>query len=181
MSAMKAGDHPLAVKVPTLEKLLDDLQAFIQEILKDYPLFVKQEGWEDQPLTRDAEVQQMIMPEPSEEHERVPYILLQLINGSDKREQNGQLVSRTAVRIVIAIYNKDKLEGRLQLLRIVQKIRYELSRAGVIGKMFELDGLEYLIYPDDTEWYHMGEMSTEWKIPPVERDCTAALRRKGTW
>lgn len=174
----QAGVNPLGVKSPTLERLLDNLQDFIKETMKGYSLFVKQEGWNDQPLTREAEVSQMIMPDADEEHERIPYILLQMLNGSDKRDNSGRMVSKVNVRIVIAIYNKDKLEGRLQLLRIVQKIRFELWNAGVIGKTFTLDNLEFLLYPDDTEWYHMGEMSTDWIIPPVQRDLTAVINRQ---
>ena len=175
---MTTEEKPLAIKSPMLEKLLDDLQEFIQQTLRNYRLFVKQEGWQDQPQMRDAEVSQMIMPDADEEHERVPYVLLQLINGSDKKRKDGTMESKTEVRIVIVLYNQDKLSGRLQVLRIIQKIRYELWSAGVIGKMFTLEGLEYLIYPDDTNWYHMGELSTEWAIPAVERDLTAILARK---
>lgn len=177
MSEALPGGNPLGVQVPTLEKLLDDLQEFIQETLKNYRLDVKQEGWNNQPLERDVEVSQMIMPDPDEEHERIPYILLQLLNGSDKRNERGQMESKANVRIVIAIYNPDKLEGRLQVLRIIQKIRYEIHKAGVIGKMFKIGNLEYLIYPDDTQSYHMGEMSTDWTIPPVERDLTRLVNR----
>ena len=174
---MTTEENTLAVKTPMLEKLLDDLQEFIQQILSNYRLFVKQDGWQDQPQMRDAEVSQMIMPDPDEEHERVPYVLLQLINGSDKKRNDGTMESRVEVRIVIVLYNQDKPAGRLQVLRVVQKIRYELWRAGEIGKMFTLEGLEYLIYPDDTNWYHMGELSTEWAVPAVERDLTAILAK----
>lgn len=173
------GINTLGVKSPTLERLLDDLQDFIKETMKDYPLFVKQEGWDDQPLTRGAEVSQMIMPDADEEHERIPYILLQMLNGSDKRDNSGRMVSKANVRIVIAIYNKDRLEGRLQLLRIVQKIRFDLWDAGIIGRIFMLDSLEFLIYPDETEWHHLGEMSTDWIIPSVQRDLTAVINRQG--
>ena len=178
MNEALPGGNPLGVKVPTLEKLLDDLQEFIQETLKGYRLNVKQEGWENQPLERELSVSQMIMPDPDEENERIPYILLQLLNGSDKRNERGQMESRANVRIVIAIHNPDKLEGRLQVLRIIQKIRYEIHRAGVIGQMFTIGNLEYLIYPDDTQSYHMGEMSTDWAIPPVERDLSWVVSRE---
>ena len=44
MSEALPGGNPLGVQVPTLEKLLDDLQEFIQETLKNYRLDVKQDG-----------------------------------------------------------------------------------------------------------------------------------------
>lgn len=170
--------NPLGVKAPTLEKLLDDLQEFIQEVLKDYRLYVKQEGWDGQPPTRDMEVWQMTAPDPDEERERIPYIVLQLLNGADKRNERGQMESKANVRLIIVIYNPDKLEGRLQIVRIIQKIRYEIWRAGVIGRMFQIINLEYLIYPDDMQSYHMGELSTEWTIPPVERDLSYLANRQ---
>ena len=172
MSETALTENPLGVKVPTLEKLLDDLEKFIRDALRNYPLYVKQGRHNGPAPTRDAEVVQMVMPEPDEEDEGIPYILLQLLNGSDKRNQYGRMESKANVRIVIVIYNPDRLEGRLQILRIVQKIRYEIFRAGIIGEMFGIDKLEYLIYPDDTQSYHMGELSTDWTIPPVERDLT---------
>ena len=172
MSETPLMENPPGVSVPTLEKLLDDLEKFIRDALRNYPLYVKQERYGGQPPTRDAEVAQMVMPEPDEEDERIPYVLLQLLNGSDKRNQYGRMESKANVRIVIVIYNPDRLEGRLQVLRAVQKIRYEIYRAGVVGEMFGIENLEYLIYPDDTQSYHMGEMSTDWAIPPVERDLT---------
>lgn len=154
-----------------LENLLDVLKAFIEETLKDYRIPIKQEGWEKQPLYRPAEVSEMVMPDPDEEHERIPYIQLQLLNGKDERDQNGQMKSIASVRIITTLFNKDKFEGRMQVLHILQRLRKEMIQKGVIGGCFELQWpLEYLIYPDDTEWYHMGEMATIWAIPSIERD-----------
>ena len=154
-----------------LENLLDALKAFIEEQLKDYRLPVKQEGWAKQPLYRPAEVSEMVMPDPDEDHERIPYIQLQILNGKDERDQNGQMKSIVNVRVIITLFNKDKFEGRMQIVHIVQRLRKALIQTGVIGGCFELQWpLEYLIYPDDTEWYHMGEMAVIWSIPSFERE-----------
>lgn len=156
---------------PILENLLDSLKEFIEEDLKDYRLPVRQDGWRDQPLERPVEVSVLQMPDPDEERERIPYILLQPLNGKDERDKSGQMKAVVNVRLVITIYNMDKGEGKLQLVHIVQRLRRDLIHSGVIGGCFELQWpLEYLLYPDDTEWYHMAEMSTQWSVPPEERD-----------
>ena len=154
-----------------LESLLDALKEFVEEQMKDFMLPVKQDGWENQPLRRPAEVSEMVMPDPDEDHERIPYIELQLLNGKDERGENGQMKSTVSVRVIITLYNRDKFEGRMQVLYIVQRLRRAFIQTGVIGGCFELQWpLEYLIYPDDTEWYHLGEMATVWSVPSIERE-----------
>lgn len=159
------------IEGPTMEALLDALKAFIEEQLKDYRLPVKQEGWESQPPYRPAQVSEMAMPDPDEDDERIPYILLQLLNGKDERDRDGQMKSTVSVRLIITLFNKDDLEGRMQVLHIIQRLRRAFIQRGVIGGCFELQWpLEYLIYPDKMEWYHLGEMATVWSIPAVERE-----------
>lgn len=156
---------------PILENLLDALKDFIEEELKDYRLPVKQEGWKGQPLYRPADVSEMVMPDPDEDRERVPYVELQLLNGKDDMDRSGQMKSTVSVRMIVTLYNKDKLEGRMQVLHVVQALRRALIRKGVVGGCFELQfPLEYMIYPDDMEWYHMGEMATIWSVPGVARE-----------
>lgn len=152
------------------ESLLDALKKFIEEDLKDYRLPIKQAGQCGRPLERPAEVSIMTMPDPDEEHERIPYILLQLLNSKDERGEDGRMKSTVNIRILVTLYNKDKLEGRLQLLYIVQRLRRDMIRKSLIGGCFELEWpLETLIYPDDEGWHHMGEMSTMWSVPSEER------------
>lgn len=154
----------------TTENLMDALEEFLREDLKNYPLPVKREGTARQESYRAVEVAQMMMDDPDDDHERVPYILLQPLNGKDERNDLGQMDSRVNVRIVVTIFNRNKKEGRLQLLHIVQTIRRDLIRAGTIGKSFDLLWpLEWLIYPDETESYHLAELSTTWSVPSEER------------
>ena len=164
-------DYGIATGGPNLETLLDCLKKFIEEDLKEYRLPVKQDGWTDQPEYRPLDVHEMAVPEPSDEHARIPYIMLQVLNGRDERGNDGQMKCIVNVRIIITIYDDNKREGKLQLLQIVQRLRRDFIRAGVIGDCFELQWpLEYLIYPDETEWYHLAEMATQWSIPAEERD-----------
>lgn len=161
----------MTIDGPILENLLDAIKDFIEEQMKDYRLPVKQEGWDHQPPYRTANVAEMTMPDPDEDRERIPYIEIQLLNGKDERDRDGRMKSTVSVRIIITIYNKDKFEGRMQIVYIVQRLRGALIRRGLLGGCFELQfPLEYLIYPDDTEWYHLGEMATLWSVPSVERE-----------
>lgn len=169
-ASVSVPKKPMIIRSPILEQLLEELKKFIEEDLKEYRLPVKQEGWTDQPLLRPVEVYQMVMPEPDEEHEKIPYILLQMLNGRDKRGDDRRIKSVVNIRIVIEIFNRDNLEGRFQIIHIIETLRRDLWRAGTIGTAFELEGMEFLIYPDDTEWYHAGEVSTNWIIPSEERD-----------
>lgn len=165
-----------------LEELLEALREFIQEDLKDYRLPVKSATAGKAP-ERTVKVHRMLAPDPEaeaeldaegwdeEEREQIPYIMLQVLNGSDRRGGDGQMESVVSVRIIITIYNMDEWEGRMQILHIVQKLRWDLIRKTVIGKTFELLWpLEYLVYPDEQPGYHLGEMATVWSVPPVERN-----------
>lgn len=99
-------------------------------------------------------------------------LLLQILNGADDMS-NGRSESTINVRILIAVYDEDPEQGALATENIVERLRVSLQRAGSIGKRFELvKPFEYLFYPDDTvqyDVYHLAEISTKWKIPPVER------------
>jgi hypothetical protein len=154
----------------TMEDLMDALQGFLQEKLKEYRLPVKNSKRGDVPPYRPIRVGQMVMDDPDEDDESVPHLLLQPLNGKDQRGEDGQLGGKVSIRIVITIFNRNKLEGRLQLMHIIQTIRRELESVMVVGKSFELLWpFEWLIYPDDMECYHMGEISTVWSVPTIER------------
>lgn len=149
-----------------VENLMDALKELLEERLRNYRLPVKR-GEEPE---RSIKVHTAFMDDPDEDAERIPYICIQPLNGKDEYGHSGQVEGNVNLRLVITIFNRDKREGRLQLLRIIQIIRRELIRTGVVGKSFELKmPLEWLIYPDDTDSYHVGEMSTTWSIPPEER------------
>lgn len=164
----KASIGPLEGQ--TMENLMDALKEFLEEDLKEYRLPVKQEGWEDQSNYRPVEVQTFAMDDPDEDHARIPYICIQPLNGKDGPDENKKMEGQMYIRLVITIFNWDKREGRRQLLNIIQRIRRDLIRTGVVGKSYELQWpLEWLIYPDETGGYHLGEMSTKWSIPAEER------------
>lgn len=79
--------------------------------------------------------------------------------------KNGLFTLEESAREIIAALKqedgRDKREGRMQLLYIIQRLRKAFLQAGIVGGCFELRWpLEYLIYPDDAESYFDGFVSS---------------------
>ncbi len=167
-------------------ELLDELKKFIEESTKDIILSVrpvnnkiipepsgkgKKEKSEEQPKSRAAEVYLMRLPNKDAETNRIPYILLQFLTGEDTQQAGNEPDSECKVRIVIATYSENASAGSMDLLNVITRIRIALLKKGVIGKQFTLrKPLEYVVYPDETGAYYLGEMITKWGIPTIKRE-----------
>lgn len=154
--------------------LLDQLKAFTEETIKDLILPVRQQK-EDKapPEPRAAQVYRMRLPDGTAAFKKAPYIIHQIITGSDQQPGGQRLESKAQVRSIFCVYSENEEEGALMLLNLMERLRIELLRKVVIGRQFELDldtGLEYLLYPDDTAPYFAGEMVSMWKLPEVRRE-----------
>ena len=115
----------------------------------------------------------MRLPKKEDQTEKVPYILLQFLTGKDDKENGEPQESDCKIRIVVATYSEDGGEGSFDVLNVLLRIRSELEKAGVIGERFVLQyPLEYIVYPDSTQPYYLGEMVTNWSIPTIEREVT---------
>lgn len=168
--------------------LLTELKKFIEENTKDIILSVRpvknktlpatrtrgpaQEPQEDAITNRAAEVHIMRLPDKDAETNRIPYILLQFLTGKDEHKPAEQPDSECNVRIVVATYSEDGGEGAVDLLNVLTRIRVALLKAGEVGKQFLLrKPLEYVIYPDETNPYYLGEMLTIWEMPTIQREA----------
>ncbi len=165
-------------------ELLQELKKFIEEKTKDLILQVRpvnnkvipkpsgeSNKTEEQPQTRAAEVYLMRLPSKDAETNRIPYVLLQFLTGIDDQKAGEPPDSECKVRIVVATYSEDGSVGAMDCLNVITRIRIALLKAGVIGgKFFVRKPLEYLVYPDDTEKYYLGEMITTWGIPTIQRE-----------
>ncbi len=167
-------------------ELLYELKKFIEETTKDIILSVrpvnnrvipepsgkgKKEKSEEQPKSRAAEVHLMRLPNKDAETNRIPYILLQFLTGEDTQQTGNEPDSECKVRIVVATYSEDASAGSMDLLNVITRIRVALLKKGVIGKQFALrKPLEYVVYPDETGSYYLGEMITIWGIPTIKRE-----------
>lgn len=152
--------------------LLDNLEEFVKEKTKDIKLQVRVRGTaQQQEKERAADVYKMRLPKKEDQTEKVPYILLQFLTGKDGEAQEG---SACQIRIVVATYAENDIMGAYDVLNVLLRIRSELQKAGIIGGYFALKKpLEYLVYPDSTQPYFLGEMITNWSIPTIEREVEA--------
>lgn len=168
----------------TPQDLLNELKKFIEEVTNDIILQVRpvnnkvipkpsneSEEAEEKPKSRAAEVHLMRLPNKDAETNRIPYILLQFLTGIDDQKPGEFPDSECKVRIVVATYSEDGSVGSMDCLNVITRIRIALLKAGIIGEKFLVrKPLEYLVYPDDTEKYYIGEMITTWGIPTINRE-----------
>lgn len=151
--------------------LLDELKKFIEENTKDIILSVRTKPNSEEPNERPVEVHKMRLPDKEGETKRIPYILLQFLTGKDEQEEGKSLESECKIRIIVATYSEDGGEGAMDVLNVLTRIRISLLKDGVIGEQFMIKKpLEYIVYPDDTAPYYMGEMLTIWEMPEIERE-----------
>ena len=119
------------------------------------------------------EVYIMNLPARSDTTARIPYILIQFLEGKDdraKEEKHGLKESTVDVRILVALYNSDGQEGGLQVLNILERLRRAFQSGEMLRNNYTLQQpLKYEVYPDDTGDYFLGEMDSTWSIPTVER------------
>lgn len=158
----------------TAINLLECLEEFVKEKTADIKLQVKVRNRNPQEVKeRAADVYKMRLPKKEDKTEKVPYILLQFLKGKDSKENGEPEECECQIRIVVATYSEDGGEGSTDVLNVILRIRSELKKAGVIGGRFVLHNpLEYIVYPDSTEPYYLGEMITNWSIPTIEREVT---------
>lgn len=154
----------------TAVALLDELKKFVEEHTKDIILSVKVKPNSEESNERPAEVHKMRLPNKDAETKLIPYILLQFLTGKDGQEEGQSAESEGKVRIVVATYSEDGGEGAMDVLNVLTRIRIALLKEGIVGEQFLLKKpLEYIVYPDDTAPYYMGEMLTTWEMPEIER------------
>lgn len=157
--------------------LLDTLKTFTEGAVKDLilPTRIQKEG--EEPLYRAADVYKMRLPDKDAKSamKKAPYIIHQLITARDAQPIGERASSSAVVRSIFCVYNgEDSQEGSLMLLNLSERFRIPLLKTLSIGHRYALDlttqPLELLIYPDDTAPYFLGEMVSNWIIPPIERE-----------
>lgn len=151
--------------------LLDELKKFIENKTKDLlsPVMLAHDS--KGPKEREAQVFVMRLKSDADKINKVPYVLLQFIKSEDRQEPGKPVESRCWVRIIAATYAKDEDEGALAMLNLLTRIRIELLREGMVGRQFVLESpLEMVIYPDPPIPYHLGEMMSIWRMPPMESE-----------
>lgn len=157
----------------TKNVLLEVLKEFTTNTVADLILPVRAQKENPTPTQRAAEVYLMRLPDSKSAKLKAPYILHQIITGSDKQPSGQKEMARATIRSIFVVYCDDESEGALHLLNLMERFRLELLKTVVLSNRFELnleEGVETIIYPDDTAPYFMGEMVTTWNLPPVQRE-----------
>lgn len=158
----------------TRTALLEQLKTFTEKVTADLIMPTKVQSADEVQNYRPAEVYLMRLPDGSSATKKAPYIIHQLLTSKDQQPSGERVQSSASVRSIFVVYNDDEQEGGLMLLNLMERLRIELLRTGVLDNRFSLDlseGLEYMVYPDtDTAPFYAGEMSSTWKLIPVQRE-----------
>jgi len=167
--------------------LLEQLKLFTQEAIKDLLLPVEPLTDNDTPPSRTPGVYIPKLPEQALWHSKAPFITHEIVTGRDcfeldPRNLPGALDvkvprSLAVVRSCFCVYGTDAQQGSHALLNLMERFRIALIQQGIVGGQFELDlheGLETLVYPTNPEKvarskFALGEMISNWRLPPVER------------
>lgn len=159
----------------TRVKLIHELKRFCENTVKDIvlPLAVQKGDTEEQ--TRAPNVYMMRLPDSQSALKLAPYIILQLDSSKHQRGDNAYPnPSYTAtVRFIFCVYSQDEEVGAIMLLNVMDRVQEKLLKQVQIGDCFTLDehqGLESVVYPDDTAPYYAGEMIGTFHIRPIQRE-----------
>lgn len=151
----------------TLVGLLDGIKEFLEDALQDMMLIVPPDDDEEENIIkkRTFDVYRQRHPKRSDDL-LVPYIQLVLLTGSDEKNKDN----KAEVRMGVVLYDQDPEEGALTLLSVVERIRMGLHRQGQVGNQYRLNSFEFLMHDEETENYHVAEISTVWETPEEKQD-----------
>ena len=155
--------------------LLESLKTRTEAATAELFLPVKPTKQEQEPDIRVPAVYKTRLPDEKASNKYAPYVLHTVVNTSFRKERGNPPEDLVNVRTLFCVYSADEQEGGLNLLNLMERLRIALLQQHIIGKKYELnlqEGVETLIYPDDTAPYFMGEMVTVWNLPPVQREVS---------
>lgn len=159
--------------------LLDVLKEFTERAISELIMPVQLQKGDTEQVYRCADVYKMRLPDSTSAQKKAPYIIHQVITGKHKTQDN-----KVNIRSIFCVFCDDEQEGSLMLLNLVERLEIELLKKVIIGGQFELDrdeGVEFLIYPDNTAPFYAGEMSTVWKLRTIKDERASTFLHTGTW
>lgn len=173
--------------------LLEELKKFTETACKD---LLQPYKWENRKKVKNPETGEMEEVREGAEVQPVkvflhclsdikalrtaPCILHQIVTGKDFINERRQFCSVAVVRTGFCAYGENGESGEL-LLNIMERLRVSLLKELRLAQgqfMLDIDGgLETLVYPntDETKPYALGEMISDWYIPPIKRELTKLL------
>lgn len=154
--------------------LLESLKVRMEQDTKDLIMPTKPQKGDTEEITRAAEVWSGRLPDMTSTTKKAPYVLNTVLTSRFMQNPGVPPESYVTVRTIFCVYNPDENEGALMLLNLMDRIRISFQRNPIVDGKYELnmagDGITDLVYPDSTAPFYMGEMLTEWQMPPVERE-----------
>lgn len=162
----------------TRNEFLDELKDYMEDVFKDSLLPTKLQKTTDTATYRAPVIYSMRLPDSKQAYKKVPYIINRIVT-SQSVGRPGEDRERTCdVDTVFAVYCEDETEGARMLIQLFDKIEFDLINAGGIGgtnggityELIREQPIEFMIYPEDTAPYFMGEMMTHWRLPPIEQE-----------
>lgn len=111
--------------------LLENLQRFIEEKTADIILPVRTRTGRNEVKERPAAVYKMGLPEADDAQQKVPYILVKFLTGTDDKAAGEPEEDSCKVRIIFAVYSENGQDGPLALLNLMLRVpkRIEESRS----------------------------------------------------
>ncbi len=154
------------------DDLLDSLDALIKEQTKDLllPLRVDRgENRENGEKFRAPLTFTMDLPKKEDDTRLAPYILTQILTGTDEQKPAEDPSSVCSVRVVVVLYCDNMGEGKRNVLNVITRLRMEMLKRKIIGKHFVLaDKIDWVVDPRSVGSYFSGEMLMNFKLPPIE-------------
>ena len=148
--------------------LLDALSELCGKCTKDLflPVCPDKPGCESK--ERAPVIFKMDVPKKTDDEKQIPYIIVQLLTGTETQKPGNDPYSVCGVRIVVGVYSDDMGEGRLNVLNIITRLRMELLKREPVGGGFLLsDQIDWAVDPGSTSPYFFGEMIMSFEMPPI--------------
>lgn len=154
--------------------LLESLRVRMEQDTKDLIMPTKPQKGDTEEIKRAAEIWSGRLPDTQSATKKAPYVLNSILTSRFFQNPGEEPESHVTVRSVFCVYNPDENEGALMLLNLMDRIRISFQKNPIVDGRYELimsgDGINDLVYPDSPVPFYMGEMITEWQMPPVERE-----------
>lgn len=159
----------------TRVELLSELKKFCADAVKNMELPVAVQKGDTKQITREPNIYLMRLSDSKSYEKLAPYIIVQLVGSKHFRDQSRPPYPfyEADVRFIFCVQCEDEQEGAVMLLNLMDRVQECLLKKVKIGKCFVLDednGLETVIYPDDTKPFYAGEMFGTFKLIPIERE-----------
>ncbi len=156
-------------------KLIHELRSFCREAVKDMELPIAIQKGDKEEKMRVPYIYLMRLPDSSSAQKLAPYIIVQLVDSKHSRNTTTSigLSYKATVRFLFCTYSVDEQEGAIMLLNLMDRVQERLLEKVQIGDNFTVDeeeGVESIVYPDNTAPYFAGEMIAVFHIKPIRRE-----------